>query len=614
MTRRLRSSLPLALAASLCLVDACGGDRSASPEARRNPTPTLTSADPAKLYLGPGPVPMTLHGSGFMRESRVEWNGVSHPFGWVDSTTITLGLSTSDLAVIPTSTVSVTNPAPGGGTSAVLTLPMAYPVPVLTSISPTSGEAGSFQLTRAGVAIFGSGLFAESKVYWDNGTELTRTSLGVLGMGVIIPPDLAVAGTHTIWAKNPPPEGGESNRLVLQIYNPLPEIRGVLPNPVATQWPTSLLVAGTGFTSSSIVRWNGSDRATQVFGDTLVADIPASDLAAPGSVSITVYNPPPVGGTSAPVALTIAPTPLSLVATLPVENVAVVHDATRGVLYASVPATDAARANTVVKIDPASGSIVASLAVSGDPGPMDISDDDRFLYVALRGQPKVVRIDLATFTQDIAFDPGTAFGITTGFADQLVALPGSPRTVAVFVRNAGAVLFDDGVARINASAARGLGRGPSLVRGPDGSHVYGYDLGTGFDLIANRVTPDGFQVDSIVTGLVAGSGVSLVYGGGLLYASSGVIVDPVALVRAGVFLSVPPFWAAVAPDAPNDRIHFLSSQGIISTYDATSRAALQQFGNASIANLRVLTRWGTDGLAIGGGAKLVIVRGSLVAP
>jgi hypothetical protein len=28
----------------------------------------------------------------------------------------------------------------------------------------------------------------------------------------------------------------------------------------------------------------------------------------------------------------------------------------------------------------------------------------------------------------------------------------------------------------------------------------------------------------------------------------------------------------------------------------------------------VLTRWGTDGLAIGGGAKLVIVRGSLVAP
>jgi hypothetical protein len=117
-----------------------------------------------------------------------------------------------------------------------------------------------------------------------------------------------------------------------------------------------------------------------------------------------------------------------------------------------------------------------------------------------------------------------------------------------------------------------------------------------------------------VTGLVAGSAVSLVYGGGLLYASSGVIVDPVALVRAGVFLSVPPFWAAVAPDAPNDRIHFLSSQGIISTYDATSRAALQQFGNASIANLRVLTRWGTDGLAIGGGAKLVIVRGSLVAP
>jgi hypothetical protein len=246
---------------------------------------------------------------------------------------------------------------------------------------------------------------------------------------------------------------------------------------------------------------------------------------------------------------------------------------------------------------------------------MDISDDDRYLYVALRGQPKVVRIDLATFTKDIEFDPGSAFGITSGIADQLVALPGSPRTVVAFVRNIGAILFDDGVARINATASRGRGIGPNMVRGPDGSHVYGYnDVNTGFEFYSNRVVADGFQVDSVATGLISVFNIKLAYGGGLVYTSNGIVVNPVTLQRVGQFASIPPFWAAVAPDAPNNRVHFLSGQGVISTYNATSRALMQTFSNASIASLGVLTRWGTDGLVIGGGAKLVIMRGSLVAP
>lgn len=615
MSRILRSSLTFASFASLFFsAAACGGDRSTKAEVtqekeKTNPLPTLTSTTPAKLYTGPGPVTLTLHGKSFMRESRVDWNGASHPFTWVDSTTITLELSGADLSVLPTSTALVANPAPGGGNSTLLTLPVGYPVPVLTSLSPNNGNAGLSLSAQFPVVISGSGFFVETRVYWDN-LEINRTLVTPTSITAMVPPDLlAFPGSHTIWVKNPQPDGGESNRLGLEVVNPTPVIQWLQPNPAVTGSALSLLVVGTGFTRGSVVRFNGADRPTTYDIGNLYAAITASDLAAPGSASITVYNGP--GVTSAPVTLTINPTPLSLVATIPVANIAVVNDSTRGVLYASVPATDPTRANTVVKIDPVAGSIVGSLTVGSDPGLMDISDDSRYLYVALRGQPRIVRIDLATFTKDIEFDPGSAFGITTGYADQLVALPGSPRTVTAFVRNTGAFLFDDSVARINATAARGQGIGPTMVRGPDGSHVYGYNGdNTGFEFFSNRVAADGFHVDSVVTGLINAFNVRLAYGSGLVYVSTGAVVDPVTLQRVGTF----PASGTVTPDVPNNRVHFLGGPGTISTFNATSRALMQTFSNPNIEGLNVLTRWGTDGLAIGGGAKLVIMRGSLVAP
>jgi hypothetical protein len=61
----------------------------------------------------------------------------------------------------------------------------------------------------------------------------------------------------------------------------------------------ALTVDGTNFVGSSVVRWNGSDRVTTYVNDTrLTASIPATDIAAAGSGSVTVFNPAPGGGTS----------------------------------------------------------------------------------------------------------------------------------------------------------------------------------------------------------------------------------------------------------------------------------------------------------------------------
>ncbi|MBL8171153.1 MAG: DUF11 domain-containing protein [Acidobacteria bacterium] len=54
----------------------------------------------------------------------------------------------------------------------------------------------------------------------------------------------------------------------------------------------ALMVNGTNFVSGAKVRWNNADRITTFVSATqLVAQIPASDIASPGSVLITVANP-----------------------------------------------------------------------------------------------------------------------------------------------------------------------------------------------------------------------------------------------------------------------------------------------------------------------------------
>ena len=61
----------------------------------------------------------------------------------------------------------------------------------------------------------------------------------------------------------------------------------------------SLTVNGTGFVSGSVVKWNGSTRATTVVGRSqLKATIFSTDIAKAGTAWVKVANPSPGGGTS----------------------------------------------------------------------------------------------------------------------------------------------------------------------------------------------------------------------------------------------------------------------------------------------------------------------------
>lgn len=91
--------------------------------------------------------------------------------------------------------------------------------------------------------------------------------------------------------------------------NPMPLLNQPLMPTTATPGGPSftLTVNGTGFVSGSTVQWNGVALATQfVSASQLTATVPASDIAAPGTASVTASSPSPGGGISNPEFVSVA--------------------------------------------------------------------------------------------------------------------------------------------------------------------------------------------------------------------------------------------------------------------------------------------------------------------
>jgi len=91
--------------------------------------------------------------------------------------------------------------------------------------------------------------------------------------------------------------------------NPAPFINTLSPAAAAVGGPAfTLTVSGVGFVPSSEVRWNGTARATTfVSTGQLTAQISDADIATEQTTTVTVFNPLPGGGESAPVAFAVAP-------------------------------------------------------------------------------------------------------------------------------------------------------------------------------------------------------------------------------------------------------------------------------------------------------------------
>ncbi len=273
-------------------------------QASNNPAPTLSSIEPTTVVTGSAAFTLTLNGTGFVATSAVQVNGINRTTSFVDSTKLTIAMTAAEIAGAGTISIAVVNPAPGGGSSETRTLTINNPVPTLTTLSQTSAIVGSAELT---LTLSGTNFISTSKVRW-NGTDRTTTFGSATQLSATIPAaDLASAGTANVTVFNPTPGGGTTSALTFTINNPSPSITVLAPNTViAGSSAFTLTVSGTNFLASSVVRWNGNNRATTFGSSTqLAASITAADVATGGSANVTVFNSTPGGGASSAVTFSI---------------------------------------------------------------------------------------------------------------------------------------------------------------------------------------------------------------------------------------------------------------------------------------------------------------------
>ena len=226
-----------------------------------NPVPTITSLSPASVAVGSGAQTLTINGTGFLSTSTVSFNGTTRTPTFVSSTELTIALTTTDIATAGTYAVTVTNPAPGGGTSSSVNFAVGNPVPAITSLSPTSVAVGSGAQT---LTINGTGFLSTSTVSY-NGSSRTPTFVSSTELTIALTStDVATGGTFPVTVTNPAPGGGTSSSVNFTVGNPVPAITSLSPNPVvAGSGAQTLTINGTGFMNTSSVSFNGSS-ATQL--------------------------------------------------------------------------------------------------------------------------------------------------------------------------------------------------------------------------------------------------------------------------------------------------------------------------------------------------------------
>ena len=83
-----------------------------------NGAPTIAGFNPPSAAAGTtGPFTVSVAGTGFVQTSVVSWDGSPRATTSVSSTQLTVNFTTQDLATAGSGSISVSNPAPGGGVS-----------------------------------------------------------------------------------------------------------------------------------------------------------------------------------------------------------------------------------------------------------------------------------------------------------------------------------------------------------------------------------------------------------------------------------------------------------------------------------------------------------------
>ena len=201
---------------------------------------------------------------------------------------------TGAISVSTTETLEAIATATGYATSAVQTAAYTINLPAATpTFSVAAGTYTTVQTVTISDTTTGATIY-----YTTNGTTPTTSSSVYSGA-------ITVSSTETLEAIATA-TGYSTSAVASAAYtiniptNPVPAISGISPaftNAGGTVF--TLTVNGSGFITGSTVYWGTSALTTTYVSATqLTAQVPAADIAAVGTIAITVQTPTPGGGTS----------------------------------------------------------------------------------------------------------------------------------------------------------------------------------------------------------------------------------------------------------------------------------------------------------------------------
>ena len=391
-----------------------------------------------------------------------------------------------------------------------------------------------------------------------------------------------------------------------------PTITGLRPTAIPlNSAATQLSVSGSNFFPASYIVVDGEPlHTTFVNSSTLTAMVDASLLTSVGELPVTVVNPAP-GGAS-------ASTPLPVFRSLAISAASLIYEPVSKLLYVSIQSSATNNANTVVSIDPVSGTLGKPIPVGNNPGKLAVAADGSTLYVGVNGAHTLQRINLATQQVDrtFALPIDSLAGATTIYDMHVV--PGSALSVAVSLSRpaspaeAGAALYNDaGLVSFvpNTFQTHNYSLDSfTFTASPD--TFYGFPFASSFfgvtQVSSSALTPvtAGFSCCTQLTGsLIASDGT-------LLYTNSGQIWNPVSqtllgtLTPTSVTYPLAQFFyePSVVPDLPTGRTFFLDAFVNGDSIFAFNSSSFAQTGVLSIPEQNYpsatdLVRWGADGFA-----------------
>ncbi len=197
----------------------------------------------------------------------------------------------------------------GGGDVALSTMPTAHLAIALPAATVMVGTPFTFTVTALDAmnAVVPTYIGTVHITTSDAAAMLPANATLARGVGQFTV-TFNTSGSQTITASDTVGDATSGTSAAISV-SPIPAATVTSMSPTAAlagDLGFTLTVNGSIFVPGSVVRWNGADRSTVfVNSSQITAQISAADIATVGTAAVTVFNPPPGGGSSNTLTFTI---------------------------------------------------------------------------------------------------------------------------------------------------------------------------------------------------------------------------------------------------------------------------------------------------------------------